>query len=80
VTERPVWAPNGKGAAMPTQTIPELLQRAARVHQAAMVEIATCKRLRAESKALLRLVRRVTPQGSLAGPYFIARPSASRRL
>jgi hypothetical protein len=54
VTERAVGLPlNEKGAAMPTQTTTELLQRAARVHQAAMVEIATFRRLRAESEALL---------------------------
>jgi hypothetical protein len=40
------------------QTTTELLQRAARVHQAAMVEIATFRRLRAESEALLGCVYR----------------------
>jgi hypothetical protein len=59
VTERPVGLPlNEKGAAMPTQTTRELLLRAARVHQAALVEIATFKRLLAESKALLRCAHR----------------------
>jgi hypothetical protein len=43
---------------MPTQTTPELLLRAARIHQAAMVEIATGKRLRAESEELLQRIRR----------------------
>jgi hypothetical protein len=41
---------------MPTRTTPELLLRAARVHHAAMVEIATSKRLRAESRALLQRI------------------------
>jgi hypothetical protein len=43
---------------MPTQTTPELLLHAARVHQAATVEIATSKRLRAESQALLQRIHR----------------------
>jgi hypothetical protein len=38
---------------MPTQTTRELLLRAARVHQAAVVEIATSKGLRAEKQGAL---------------------------
>jgi hypothetical protein len=43
---------------MPTHTTRALLLRAARVQQAAVVEIATSKQLRAESKALLQRIYR----------------------